>query len=539
MAMELQQNLRLEQRQLLTPRMIQSMEILQMPLAALEERIEQELETNPVLELREETAEPGEIEVLDPDHGDNDTLRVGENDEGLAADFARLERISEYLENEEFSPTYNDLKSMSHGPSVSSYTGERDAKLDAMANHAARAGNLTEHLLNQWSLVDIAPIPNPAAHGHAELNGQSNGAIAQPAPFISVEQIRRAGEILIGYLDDRGYLPIAPEHVRADVQKRHRDAPPVPAFTEAFRLVRTLEPPGVGAVDLRDCMLLQLDALERDPELADGHDFPLERALVKVHLKDIEQNRYPQIARKTNKSIDDLKEAVRRLGRLHPHPGRLIAADESPPIMPDATIRYNEDTSEYDIEMTRDQAPDLYIRQLYRRMLKMRQGDKSTREFISQNVRNARWLIESIEQRRTTIERVIRAVVDHQREFFEKGPEFLRPLPMIQVADELGIHVATVSRAVSEKWVDTPRGIFPLRRFFSGGTTSDDGEEMSWDAVKEKLKRIVEHEDKQSPLNDDQIVEMLAAEGIELARRTVAKYRKLLGIPTARQRKAY
>ena len=525
MAMELQQNLRLEQRQLLTPRMIQSMEILQMPLAALEERIEQELETNPVLELREDRGDEGDVAILNPDTGDNDTLRV---DESLADDFARLERISEYLENEEYSPTYNDLKSMSHGPSVSSYTGERDAKLDAMANTAARVGNLTEHLLDQWSLIDISPLVNPAADGNG--NGQ---------PVISAEEIRRAGGILVGYLDDRGYLPIPPEQVRVDALKRNRNVPPPAAFQEAFRLVRGLEPPGVGAVDLQDCMLLQLDALEADPDLGAGHDFVLERTLVRNHLKDLEQNRYPQIAKKTGRSIDDLKEAVRRLGRLHPHPGKLIAADEAPPIMPDATIRYNEDTGDYDIEMTRDQAPDLYIRQLYRKMIKQRQGDKSTREFLSQNVRNARWLIESIEQRRTTIERVIRAVVDHQREFFEKGPELLKPLPMIQVADELGIHVATVSRAVSEKWVDTPRGIFPLRRFFSGGTRSDDGEEMSWDAVKEKLKRIIEHEDKQSPLNDDQIVEKLAGEGIELARRTVAKYRKILNIPTARQRKAY
>src|SRR5687768_11296656 len=171
MAMELQQHLRLEQRQLLTPRMIQSMEILQMPLAALEERIEQELETNPVLELREDRGEEGETAVLNPDTGDNDTLRV---DETLADDFARLERISEYLENEEYSPTYNDLTSMSHGPSVSSYTGERDAKLDAMANTAARVGNLTEHLLDQWSLIDIEPIANPA-YTADNGNGSSNG----------------------------------------------------------------------------------------------------------------------------------------------------------------------------------------------------------------------------------------------------------------------------------------------------------------------------------------------------------------------------
>ena len=135
--------------------------------------------------------------------------------------------------------------------------------------------------------------------------------------------------------------------------------------------------------------------------------------------------------------------------------------------------------------------------------------------------------------------RVIRAVVDAQREFFDKGPEHLKPLPMIQVADQLGIHVATVSRAVSEKWIQTPRGVFPLRRFFSGGTTSAEGEEMSWDAVKEKLKAIIDNEDKKNPLNDDEIVDKLKEQGIELARRTVAKYRKILDIPTARQRRTF
>jgi RNA polymerase sigma-54 factor len=135
--------------------------------------------------------------------------------------------------------------------------------------------------------------------------------------------------------------------------------------------------------------------------------------------------------------------------------------------------------------------------------------------------------------------RVIRAVVDAQREFFDKGPEYLKPLPMILVADQLGIHVATVSRAVSEKWIQTPRGVFPLRRFFSGGTTNSDGEDMSWDAVKEKLKTIISDEDTANPLNDDEIVEKLKAQGIDLARRTVAKYRKILNIPTARQRKIY
>jgi RNA polymerase sigma-54 factor len=176
---------------------------------------------------------------------------------------------------------------------------------------------------------------------------------------------------------------------------------------------------------------------------------------------------------------------------------------------------------------------------MYRKMLKNRTVDKGTREFLVNNVRNARWLIESIEQRKSTITRVIRQVVDAQRDFFDKGPEHLKPLPMIQVADQLGIHVATVSRAVRDKWLQTPRGVCPLRRFFSGGTTSEECEEMSWDAVKEKLQAIIDNENKHEPLNDDEIVEKLKEQGIELARRTVAKYRKQLDIPTARQRRAF
>jgi RNA polymerase sigma-54 factor len=176
---------------------------------------------------------------------------------------------------------------------------------------------------------------------------------------------------------------------------------------------------------------------------------------------------------------------------------------------------------------------------MYQKMLKDKSADKTTREFLADKVRNAKWLLEAIEQRKSTIQRVIRAVVDAQQEFFENGPEFLKPLPMIGVADQLGIHVATVSRAVSEKWIQTPRGVFPLRRFFSGGTTNAEGEDMSWDAVKEKLKIIIDNEDRKNPLNDDEIVEKLKAQGIDLARRTVAKYRKILNIPTARQRRDF
>ncbi len=501
-------SMRMEQRQLLTPRMIQSMEILQLPLMALEERIEQELQVNPTLELREKRGEERQApsEHADTHNPDNKTLDSGDG----AADFERLAKISEYLENEEWntngSANYRAAGPGGSGGSGGSGAGERDGKMDAMANAAARGQTLAGHLADQWAFVDCPP------------------------------DVRAAGDAIIIHLDDEGYLRTPLEQVHEE-SKQH---PPLDCLKRALHLIQQcLEPAGVGARDLQECLLVQLQQFEKDAELAEGHDFPLERALIRDHLKDLEMNRYPQISKKLGRPIPVLQAAVKRLSRLHPHPGKQIGRDDAPPITPDALITYDEDEDRYDIEMTHDPAPNLYIRGMYRKMMKDRAQDKKTREFLTNNVRNARWLIESIEQRRSTIQRVIRAVVDAQREFFDKGPEFLRPLPMILVADQLGIHVATVSRAVSEKWIQTPRGVFPLRRFFSQGTTTDEGEDMSWDAVKERLKTIVAEEDKDSPLNDDEIVEKLKELGIELARRTVAKYRKLLNIPTARQRREF
>ncbi|MEM8873261.1 MAG: RNA polymerase factor sigma-54 [Planctomycetota bacterium] len=509
MSMNQSQSMRMDQRQLLTPRMIQSMEILQMPLAQLEERIEQELQQNPTLELKEKRGDEkdrNKDENGEPLLKDNEVLEVNGTDNGSEEDFARLEKIADYLENEEWS------SGPSFGPGASSYAGERDGKLDAMANTAARSGTLGEELLDQWRFVEAAP------------------------------SVRKAGEILIGYIDADGYIRQTLEEVveQAEQSNGRTALPPMDDFTTALGLIqRTLDPAGVGARNLRECLLIQLAHIEQDPEMAEGHDLDLERELVRDHLKDLEMNRYPQISKRTGRDIETLKRAVARLGRLHPHPGRQVGGDNGVAITPDAIITYNEDTGNYDIQMTYDPAPNLYIRGMYRKMLKEKGTDKTTKEFLTENVRNAKWLLESIQQRRSTIERVIERVVHHQRDFFDKGAEFLKPLPMIQVGEELGIHVATVSRAVAEKHIQTPKGIFPLRRFFSGGTTTEDGQDMSWDAVKEKLKTIVNEEDKSDPLSDDQIVEKLNEQGIELARRTVAKYRKLLNLPTARQRKEY
>jgi len=501
--------MRQDMRQLLTPRMIQSMEILQLPLMALEERVEQEMESNPVLEMAEggdpdaprDVTLDGSSEAGAPsrERGEAESQLVVSADTSGAADFERLEKIGEYLENEEWS------QSAPSRLSASSFDGERDKKMDAMANSPDRGISLADHLLGQWAFVECTT------------------------------PVRKAGEILIDYIDAEGYF-------RTDFETVQKDSK-IPVTLEdlqaALMLIQTLEPAGIGARNLRECLLIQLNAIEEDEELSEGHDFDLERQLISEHFKDLEMNRYPQISKKLGRPIDELKEAVKRLGRMQPYPGKLIGGVNTQPITPDATIYVDEETGKYEIKMARDPMENLSISHMYRKMLKDRSVDKKTREFLSNNVRNARWLIESIEQRKSTIQRVIRVVVDAQREFFEKGPEFLKPLPMISVGDQLGIHVATVSRAVSEKWIQTPRGVFPLRRFFSGGTSNSEGDEMSWDAVKEKLKIIIDNEDKQNPLNDDEIVAKLKEQGIDLARRTVAKYRKILSIPVARQRRQF
>lgn len=491
-------SMRMEQRQLLTPRMIQSMEILQLPLAALEERIDQELQANPVLELR--TGNPDLPAAKEPEGGVGHEANrpLDSSDAQAASQFQRLERMGDYLDNEEFATNAGP-------PRARRDDADRDAKLDALAAVADREDSLADHLLKQWRLLDVEP------------------------------ELQPVGELIIRYIDADGYLRTPFEQIRYEAKQPVTDE----QLERALKRVQTLDPPGVGARNLQECLLLQLDALEQDEELSEGHDFDLERTLLRNHLKDLELNHYPQISRKLNRPIEELKAAVKRLARLQPHPGRQVGPTEAPPITPDAVIEYDEENDRYEVRMTRDPAPSLIVRKRYEKMARDRAVERKTREFLNNNIRNARWLIEAIEQRRNTIQRVIRVVVDAQRDFFDKGPEYLKPLPMIQVADQLGIHVATVSRAVSEKWIQTPRGVFPLRRFFSGGTTSADGEEMSWDAVKEKLKAILDAEDKRNPLNDDEIVQKLREQGIKLARRTVAKYRGLMNIPTARQRKQY
>ncbi len=509
MRLDVGQHMRLGQQMKLAPRMIQSMEILQMPMAALEERIEQELASNPTLELQEGVNDDrAAADLAQQDRDDREQQReliVSDNANDSAADFERLSNLADQY-GSDWADNTSEAGDYADRPRRLQDTGERDAKLDAMANTATRTASLFEQLMDQWRLAEVPP-----------------------------EQLD-LGEYLIGQIDADGYL-------RATDADLLAQAPPNTTLSllqdTVQQLQRWLEPPGLAARDLRQCLLLQIDhKIDNDPD-AHADQLDLQRRLVDHHLKDLEANRLPKITKDLGTDLDTLKLAILALRQFHPHPGKLLADDGIRTITPDAIVDYDDHTDTYTATLTHSRVPALQIAPGYEDLAKSKEQDKETKEFLGNHLRNARFLLDAIAQRNNTLLRVIGVVVQAQRDYFEQGNAALRPLPMTLVADQLGIHVATVSRAVSEKYLQTTRGIVPLRMFFSGGTQTDEGEAMSWTAVQAKLKDIIDAEDKNNPLSDDELVDAIKKQGIDIARRTIAKYRGQLNIPTARQRRLY
>jgi RNA polymerase sigma-54 factor len=493
MRLDTSQQFRLEQQMKLSPRIIQAMEILQLPTMALQERIDVELQANPVLEMWDPGVDPEAPMVREDepaDRGEHD-LVVDDNN-GHSEDFQRLADFEDEYGSESF-------RNEAPAPARSSYEGQRDRKLDAMANTPAPGGSLSEYLLEQWFFLELD------------------------------DDVRLAGERIIHQLDADGYLRVPLE----ELVESETPAIAIETLRRALSWVQTLDPAGVGARDLGECLTIQLRA-----EQALGREVSLELELVRNFLRDIEMNRLPQIAKRTGRPIDDVKAALENLSHLNPRPGLLVGDRNVPIVNPDVIVEIDED-GQLLVRMPDESLPQVRISRSYRRLAKDRKTDAGARKFLRQNIRSAQWLIGAVEQRRETVRRVVEEVFDVQREFIDRGPEALKPLPMADVAEKVGVHVATVSRAVAGKYVQTPRGVFPLRMFFSGGTTTSSGEDVSWDAVKAKLKEIIDHEDKAKPLSDDQLAEQLNEAGIDIARRTVAKYRNLMSIPSARKRKQF
>jgi RNA polymerase sigma-54 factor len=520
MRLDTGQHLRIDQRLKLAPRMIQAMEILQMPTVALEERINQELASNPTLELREEEPDKRALRELKNDnlrdaHEGERTMVAGDaqKDPGQAADFERLTNFSQD-QPEAAGNQYDDDRPFRRRVS----DDDRDAKQEALLNHASRPESLLDQLDHQWALLELE---------HPED--------------------RPVGLYLASLVDPAGYLRLSDEEML-------KDAPPRTTLQQLHRTVKTmqdnLEPPGICARNLRECLLLQLDArlaelrdelgLQPDATLAEiDEDLARARIIVDKHLPEVETNRLPKIAKALGVDVDDVNKAILALRHFSPHPGRGLVQEANRAIVPDVLVNYDPDEDRYTVRLNDSRLPGLTLNPTYQQMSRDKTADKKTREFVTNNLRSASWLMDAIKQRQQTLLKVATIVVNAQREFLDRGPQALKPLPMAQVAEEVGVHVATISRAVHEKYLQTPLGIFPLRDFFSGGTETDAGESMSWSAVQAKLKELIEAEDKSNPLSDDELVDKLKAAGIEIARRTVAKYRKEMNIPTGRMRRIY
>jgi RNA polymerase sigma-54 factor len=490
MKLEMSGQMRLEQKMKLAPHMIQSMEILQLPILALQERIEQELNSNPVLEIDEPSGSEEIDSVQQQSQSKIDERGLSsETDGGKAEDFERFDNLNEDYKDhlDQAGPFHRRVRSE-----------DLDMKLEAIKNTAAPPQSLHEHLSEQWGLVEAD------------------------------EPLKRAGSRIIDYIDKRGYLTVRLEQLhnkdRADFTFED--------LQNALKLVQKLEPAGVGSRDLKECLLIQM--------LQNSDDMSFEIRLVSEHMDALLENRLPDIAKKMKCSIEEINYAIEHMSKLDTSPGLQIGREQNHPISADVIVEYSEDLGIYIVRLADTNLPSLRINDYYVKISKDSGATEETKRFLRNNIRSAQWIIDAIEQRKSTLLRVAKAVVKHQSEFFDKGQLYLKPLPMSRIADEVGVHLATVSRAVAGKYVQCTRGILPLRKFFSGGTEDINGNERSWEAIRGKLQQIIDTEDKSKPLSDDKIRKKLAEYGINnLARRTVAKYRNLMNIPAARLRKKY
>jgi len=486
MRLEASLQVRQEMRMKLAPQIIQSIEILQLPLLELRKRLDQELMENPMLErdAAEEGSEQTGEQEPDAELEEQPAAEVEPEPASPDEDFETVEEFDDYCYE-----YVGDRRPSTHS------AGEEDPKLAALENSPAPDISLREHLIGQLAYLDI-------------------------------DDLRRTlCENIIANLDDRGYLV----HPLEDIAASMEFEPTLEESEDALKVVQGLEPPGVAARSLEECLLLQLD--ERDED----HDFL--RDLILNHFKDLLENKYPKVAKEMNCSIERLTVAAEKIGQLNPIPGSLFGESTVPHIIPD--LRVENVDGEYKIVLEESSLPSVHVSNYYVRKLRQPNLDEKSKEYLKGKLQSARWIIEAIEQRRSTVYNVASEIVKVQKEFLDRGEAHLKPLKMQDIADRVGVHVSTVSRAIADKYMQIPRGIYSLKYFFTGGVQKDDGEMASWEAVRKKLQDIVDHEDKSKPLSDEEIARKLQAAGIDIARRTVSKYRKNLAIPSSARRKHY
>lgn len=456
----------LSQQQSLAPQMRRSLEILQANSMELSQMVRTALETNPVLEDVTESAS------LDAD--------------------SPPEEVADSLEHlNETDDDWRDLEIMERRNQT--WTSDDEERREHLYNSLVAPESLQQHLDSQLKLALIGP------------------------------EVRLAAEALLGNLDSRGFFDLSPEDLgtRLGLDKT--------AIDEASELIRGFEPAGIGAVDLRDSLLLQLER--------QGNKDSLEYRIVRDHLEDLARKRLPQLARALGTSIDRISEAATAISRLTPNPGGEFDPTGNPIIRADVIIE--RDDHEWHARLTNEYLPRLQISDFYKDLLGKTGSDTKARQFLRENIREGRTLIRSLSLRQETILAIADKLIEHQPEFFEQGPRFLRPLTMNVVADELELHATTVSRAVAGKYVLTPHGLMEMRAFFAAGYQTTDGKEVSNAGVREAMQELITKEDPKKPLSDEALAKALKAQGIPVARRTVAKYRDQLGILPSHLRRSF
>jgi len=507
MALELKQQLRLSQQLVMTPQLQQAIKLLQLSRMELVGLVQRELEENPVLEETGEHESNGDdaTEAPDAPEGGDAAEAAAAADAAEAGEFAggeteaSAEAAAALAPGDEVEPSQADKIAYIDWQNYSEaypQTGMREARDDedrpGFEATLTRRPTLAEHL--EWQL-QLSPLP---------------------------EEERRIAEFIIGNLDERGYL-------LASVEEIAREAGADPAAVErTLAEVQDFDPAGVAARDLQECLAIQVRVL--------GIHDPLVHRILAECLDPLVKRDFRGIARKLGIPIEDVAAAAKVIGRLEPRPGRAFGGDDPVYIIPDIYVYKIAD--EFHVVLNDDGLPRLRISNLYREVLSRgRETPKDTRNYVHEKVRSAMWLIKSIHQRQRTIYKVMQSIIKHQRDFFEKGINFLKPLNLRDVAEDIEMHESTVSRVTTNKYAHTPQGIFELKYFFNSSIHKLDGDEIASESVKDRIHTLIRNEDPRRPLSDQRIAEMLRVANINIARRTVTKYREALNLLSSTKRR--
>jgi RNA polymerase sigma-54 factor len=480
MAIEMRQQMKMTQQLVMTPQLQQAIKLLQLSRLELQDVVRQELEENPILDEVTELDDIKEPEQIE--------LNEREAEPELAATDFQEVRAGEETRDADWD-SYLDGYNYAAGEQYYD-----DEERPSFENLLTKKSTLADHLLWQLGLTKLT------------------------------DEEMIVGTEIIGNIDEDGYLRASVADIAAacGVEERLVEA--------VLERIHEFDPVGVGARNLQECLLLQVVSL--------GMGGSLVEAVLKHHLKDLESRRYKQAARALGVEINDILTAAKIIAELDPKPGRMFGQDDVQYISADIFV-YKVGT-EYVVMLNEEGLPNLRINPLYATEAKGdRQMDAKAEEYISEKMRSAMWLIKSIQQRQRTIYKVAKSLVKFQRDFLERGIQYLKPLVLRDIADDIGMHESTISRVTTNKYMQTPQGLFELKYFFNSGISTNEGDFIASESVKSKIKEIVDGEDPRKPYSDQRLVELLAVHNINIARRTITKYREMLRIGSSSERKRH